>query len=148
MLQKGPHMPSMTGLSSQPPSKGPFNLNCSLQRAPIREEASRARITGESFEGRRPQGCLAKGSPPPFTHCARMQTVGCQLDRGLPQKQPGFSPDGSESGSATHSVPGARNFPDEIYSSGPLFLRGDTCFSSFGSGLLLSASDSRSDFCS
>lgn len=71
MLQIGPHMPSI----AQPPSKWPFNFNCSPQRGPIKAEASRARITGESFEGRRPQGRLANGFPPLFTPCARMQTV-------------------------------------------------------------------------
>ena len=75
MLQIGPRTPSVT----QPPSKWPFNLNHSPQRGPIKEEASRARSTGKSFEGRRPQGCLAKGSPTPFTRCARMWTVGLRV---------------------------------------------------------------------
>lgn len=75
MLQIGPCTPTVM----QPPSKWPFNLNCSPRRGPIKEEASRARSTGKSFEGRKPQGCIAKGSPTPFTHCARMQTMGLQV---------------------------------------------------------------------
>lgn len=81
MLQIGSRMPGI----AQPPSKWPFNLNCSPQCGPIKEEASRARIIGKSFEGRRPQGCLAKGSPPPFTYCVRMQIVGQVRSRAAPE---------------------------------------------------------------
>lgn len=40
-----------------------FNLNCSPQRGPIREEAS-GEAEGESSEGRRPWGRLARPPPP------------------------------------------------------------------------------------
>ena len=87
MLQIGPRTPSVT----QPPSKWPFNLNHSPQRGPIKEEASRARSTGKSFEGRRPQGCLAEGSPTPFTHCARMRTMGLRVGwRAAPEMGAGM----------------------------------------------------------
>lgn len=52
MLLIGPRMPSV----AQPPSKWPFNLNCPPQRGPIKEEASRARITWWIFWGKETPG--------------------------------------------------------------------------------------------
>lgn len=58
-----------------------FNLNCSPQRGPIREEAS-GEAEGESSEGRRPWGRLAR--PPPPLSAPKCQSQGCQLDPGCP----------------------------------------------------------------
>lgn len=114
MLQIRPHMPSV----AQPPSKWPFNFNCSPQRGPIKAEASRARITGKSFEGRRPQGRLANGFPPPLAHCARLR-VGWRaaLEMGGEMQyrwQRAWQP---------LSIPRAQNFQNEIYGAGPPSLR-------------------------
>lgn len=138
MLQIGPCTPS----TAQPPSKRPFNLNCSPQRGPIKEEASRARITGKSFEGRRPQGCLAKGSPPPFTHCARMQTVGLPVGwRAAPETGAEIRYRWQREWQQRRIVsPGLETSKMRFIVLARPLLGGNTCSSSFGSGLLLSTS--------
>lgn len=50
-------------------SKLPFIFNCSPPCRPIKDEASRAKITGKAFEGSRPSICFAGRLP--FTHLCK-----------------------------------------------------------------------------
>lgn len=137
-------------VSQSHPASGHLISIAPQQRVPIKEEASRARITGESFEGRRPQGCLAKGSPTPFTHCARMQTVGLPVgSRAAPET-------GAEIQSRwqlewqRHRIvsPGLETSKMRFTVLARPLSGGNTCSSSFVNGLLLSTSVQGSDFCS
>lgn len=116
MLQIGPHMPSI----AQPPSKWPFNFNCSPQRGPIKAEASRARITDESFEGRRPQGRLANGFTPVHTLCENANREAASWMEGCPRKGSRDAVQMAASVATTQtSIPRAQNFQNEIYGAGP-----------------------------
>lgn len=146
MLQIGLRTPSV----AQPPSKWPFNLNCSLQRGPIKGKASRARSTGKSFEGRRPQGCFAEGSPPPFTHCAGMWSTGLWVGwRAAPEMGAEMQYRWQREWQWHRIVsPGLETSKMRFTVLARPLLGGNTCSSSFRNGLLLSTSVQGSDFCS
>lgn len=98
-------MPGVAELPFQQHSKPPFIFNCSPPCRPIKDEASRARITHKHFEGSRPSICFAGRLP--FTHLCKnannwAHTVGWSC---LVQSEPLASADGSESGSTAEYYP-------------------------------------------